>query len=245
MTVHRRVPFSTIPVGTVGVDTPANGGSRTIAREGCAATVESTYTKGQTMLYALDIETTGLSPLESKMVSVAVAAAGESMVFVSENEQSLFTDLTAWFTNPKRPRGVIVTWNGSGFDWPYMLTRAKTLGATEFLDALSIKPSAERAPVYKPIDGHEGGYAVGFAGYDHADIMRPWKPWSQDRGISNSLKAVAKANAIDVIEVDRTKIDSLSRAELVAYNISDVAATLTLAERLGTNINPWLDSTLT
>jgi len=196
------------------------------------------------MLYALDIETTGLSPLESKMVSVAVAAAGESMVFVSENEHSLFTDLTAWFTSPKRTRGTIVTWNGSGFDWPYMLTRAKTLGATEFLSHLAINPTPERAPVYKPIEGHDGGYAVSFAGYDHADIMRPWKPWSQTKGISNSLKSVAKANGIEVIEVDRTKIDSLSRAELVAYNISDVAATLTLAEKLGSGIEPWLDSTL-
>ena len=196
------------------------------------------------MLYALDIESTGLNPGESKMVSVAVAAPGESMVFVSDNESSLFSDLTAWFKNPQRERGTIVTWNGSGFDWPYLLTRAQAVGADEFLAALTIRQHDERMPVYQPIAGHTGGYAVSFAGFDHADIMRPWKPWSKEQGISNSLKSVAKAKGIEVIEVDRTKIDSLSRAELVAYNISDVAATLTLAEQLGDGINPWLDSRL-
>ena len=109
---------------------------------------------------------------------------------------------------------------------------------------LTIVEHEERKPTYNPIAGHTGGYAVNFAGHDHADIMRPWKSWSSAQKISNSLKSVAKANGIEVIEVDRTKITELSRAELVAYNISDVAATLTLAEKLGTDIDSWQDSKL-
>ncbi len=196
------------------------------------------------MLYALDIESTGLSPLESKMVSVAIAAPEESLVLVSEDEVSLFRDLTSWLKNTRREKGTIVTWNGAGFDWPYMYTRAMTLGVEEFLAELTIIEHEDRRPVYNPIAGHNGGYVVSFAGHDHADIMRPWKSWSKERNISNSLKAVAKANGIDVIEVDRTKIAELSRAELVAYNISDVAATLTLADTLGQTIETWKDSLL-
>ena len=196
------------------------------------------------MLYALDIESTGLSPLDSKMVSVAIAAPEESLVIVSEDEASLFHDLTSWLKSSRREKGTIVTWNGAGFDWPYMYTRAKALGAEEFLAELTIVEHEERKPTYNPIAGHTGGYVVSFAGHDHADIMRPWKSWSKERNISNSLKSVAKANGIEVIEVDRTKIAELSRAELVAYNISDVAATLTLAEKLGTEIDSWQDSKL-
>lgn len=196
------------------------------------------------MLYALDIETHGLDPNEAAVVSIAVASPEESVVFDSKNEATLFGDTLAWFANPHRTRGTIVTWNGAGFDWPYLQTRAQLLGMHEFLAALTLVPSDKRMPPYKPIEGHNGGYLVAFAGYDHVDVMRPWKPWSKERNISNALKVVAKANGIDVIEVDRTKIAELSRQELIAYNISDVDATLILAEKLGADLEIWRDSHL-
>lgn len=224
---------------------PGKRGVRGDCRRGAGCYgIRGPLVKGTKMLYALDIESTGLSPIESKMVSVAIAAPDESLVLVSEDEVSLFRDLTAWLKNSRRKPGTIVTWNGAGFDWPYMYTRAMALGVGEFLDELTIVEHEERRPTYKPIEGHNGGYAVSFAGHDHADIMRPWKSWSVSQKISNSLKSVAKAKGIDVIEVDRTKITELSRAELVAYNISDVAATLTLAEQLGPDIEHWKDSRL-
>jgi uncharacterized protein YprB with RNaseH-like and TPR domain len=196
------------------------------------------------VLYALDIETTGLSPLQSKMVSVAVASRDESFVIISEDEHRLFTDLTNWLCSPHREKGTIVTWNGGGFDWPYMLTRAELIRAEDFLSNLTMVPSDDRPPVYKPTEGHAGGYIVKFGGHDHVDIMRPWKPWSVEKGIRNGLKDVSKAHGIEVIEVDRTKISSLTRAELVAYNISDVAATYELAEKLGDTLETWRDSKL-
>lgn len=195
------------------------------------------------MLYALDIETEGLDPTVERVISIAIAAEAESVVFDSSIESTLFDDLLHWLHNPARG-GTLVTWNGCGFDWPYLYTRAVALGKTEFLEALTMTPSDQRRPPYKPLNGHSGGYAVQFAGYDHIDVMRPWKPWSLERGISNALKVVARANGIDVIEVDRTNMAALSRQELVAYNISDVDATLTLAKRLGSDIEQFRDSSL-
>jgi uncharacterized protein YprB with RNaseH-like and TPR domain len=194
--------------------------------------------------YALDIETEGLDPLEQKIVSIAVAGETDSIVLDGKNELALLEDIAAWFTNPHRETGCIVTWNGSAFDWPYMETRAKICGATNFLAALKMTLSPQRPPVYKPTNGHLGGYVVQFAGFDHADVMFPWRPWAKQMGIGGGLKPVAKANGLTVIEVDRTKITELSRTELVAYNMSDVDATLTLALKLGDEIEKWYDSAL-
>lgn len=196
------------------------------------------------MLYAFDIETTGLNPEEDRVVSLAVATETESVVFDSAVEETLFDDILSWFTNPRRPGGVIVTWNGCAFDWPFLSTRAHLLGHVEFLDAVTMLPTEHRKAPYKPLTGHCGGYAVQFAGHDHADIMRAWKSWSSARGTSNALKVVAREHGIDVIEVDRERIVELPRHELVAYNISDVDATLTLAVTLGKDISNWLDSSL-
>lgn len=195
------------------------------------------------MLYGFDIETLGLDPTvdDARVVSVAACSADESVVFDNRNERVLLDDVASWLTNPSRTRGVLVTWNGSAFDWPYLQTRAALVGSS-LADCLHMVESDLRAPSYQPIGGHRGGYLVAVSGWDHADIMRAWRPWAKANGLRSALKVVAKAHDIEVIEVDRTRIDELSRTELVAYNLSDVEATRVLAEQLGDDIKQWLDS---
>jgi DNA polymerase elongation subunit (family B) len=196
-----------------------------------------------TVLYGFDIETLGLDPTvdDARVVSVAACSTSESVVFDNNNERVLLDDVAAWLDNPSRTRGVLVTWNGSAFDWPYLQTRARLVGSR--LDAMMrLVQSDLRAPAYQPIGGHTGGYLVDVAGWDHADVMRAWKPWAKANNMRAALKVVARAHGIDVIEVDRERINELSRTELVAYNLSDVEATRILAEKLGDDIDAWLDS---
>ena len=190
-------------------------------------------------LFALDIETSGLSPLESLVVSIAICSDGEFVVWESKNEKRLLDDLAYWLDT--RDKGVIVTWNGSAFDWPFLFTRASIVGS-RLASMITLFEAETRAPQYGPIGGHTGGYLVNAAGWDHIDAMLPWRERAKANGHRWALKAVAKIHGIDVVEVDRERITELPKKDLAAYNISDVDATLQLAEKLGDELFEWLDS---
>lgn len=189
-------------------------------------------------LYAFDIETTGLNPSEDVVRSIAVCSHAATVVWENANERELLDDFHHWLTS--RTPGTLISWNGSGFDIPFLMSRAAATGSPlgRILVARTV-PS--RSPQYGPLAGHDGGYILAAAGWDHIDAMLPWRDISQRDGLRYNLKAVARRNNIDVIEVDRTAIADLSAAELAAYNVSDVAATLTLAERLGDELDEWRD----
>jgi uncharacterized protein YprB with RNaseH-like and TPR domain len=192
-------------------------------------------------LAAIDIETTGLSPLDCKVVSVAIATDDETVVWENADEATMLADLATWITSPSRTPGVFVTWNGSAFDWPFLATRA-AVHNSPLSTLLHLVPSADRTPRYGAIGGHDCGYLVNVGGWDHLDAMLPWRPIAKARGISAGLKPVSRSEGIEVIEVDRERISDLTRAELMAYNVSDVAATLELARRLGDQVDTWMDS---
>lgn len=190
-------------------------------------------------LTAMDIETSGLSPLESHVVSIAICSDQEFIVWESQDEKRLLDDFAYWLDT--RDKGVIVTWNGSAFDWPFLFTRANTVGS-RLATKITLVQAETRDPQYGPIDGHTGGYLVNVEGWDHIDAMLPWRVRAKAAGHRWALKAVAKVHGIDVVEVDRERITELPKKDLAAYNISDVDATLQLAEKLGDELFEWLDS---
>lgn len=191
-------------------------------------------------LVAMDIETTGLSPIESHVVSIAICSDEEFIVWESKNEKRMLDDFAYWLSS--RDNGTIVTWNGAAFDWPFLFTRARTVGS-KLANMITLTLSETRKPSYSPLDGHEGGYLVSAAGWDHIDVMCPWREIGKAEGHSYALKKVARLKGIEVVEVDRTRITELSKQELAAYNISDVDATLQLAVMLGEDqLFEWTDS---
>lgn len=190
-------------------------------------------------LTAMDIETSGLSPLESHVVSIAICSDQEFIVWESQDEKRLLDDFAYWLDT--RDKGAIVTWNGSAFDWPFLFTRANTVGS-RLATKITLVQAETRDPQYGPIGGHTGGYLVNVEGWDHIDAMLPWRDRAKAAGHRWALKAVAKVHGIDVVEVDRERITELPKKDLAAYNISDVDATLQLAEKLGDELFEWLDS---
>lgn len=198
--------------------------------------------------YALDIETdteadrvdpqipAGLDPQAGRIVSVAVCGASAAAVFDDTDERFVLDSLTGWLQAPGRESGVVVTWNGSGFDVPYLSDRHRTVGAA---GRPLLVASRARPPKYGPLPGHSGGYLARFGRHGHADVAFAWKAWAASQGVAWSLKPVAVANGIDVIEVDRERVGALTVAERAAYNLSDVNATLQLA-RLAAD-RGWLE----
>src|SRR4051794_18369466 len=95
-------------------------------------------------LYGLDIETdTSVDGLDSScaaIVAVGVSWDGGDVVFRGPEAQ-LLRSLDKWLR--RMPSGVLVTWNGSGFDLPFLADRAALAGVRLGLE-LTADPFVER-----------------------------------------------------------------------------------------------------
>ena len=188
-------------------------------------------------LYALDIETftgvfadgrqaNGLDPNNSRVMSVAVWSASERVYLEAEDEVVVLDLLAAWIE--AHPAAVIVTWNGAGFDFPFLAARAEQTGS-RLASLLQLTVSHDRVPPYGPLPGFSGGCLVRAGACDHVDVMFAYRGLAESAGIRNSLKPVSRLFGIEVLEVDREAMHDLDPMELVAYNFSDVRATYLLA----------------
>src|SRR4051812_37116972 len=108
------------------------------------------------LLYGLDIETdttvNGLDPAHAAIVAVGVSGDVGDVVFRGP-ERRLLRSLDAWLR--RMPAGVVVTWNGSGFDLPFLADRAARVGIRFGLE-LAAEMSVE--PRHPPIAGHAFPY---------------------------------------------------------------------------------------
>lgn len=185
------------------------------------------------VLYAFDIETTSLTWDTGRVKTVAVCSAEHSWVFEDDDETLVLRELRAHMA--ALPAGVVVTWNGAFFDGPYLAGRADTLGVehpcTLFADR-SLTPKYDPQPGFPRYGMHPIFDACGTGLHAHADIAFAWRELAETAGVHWGLKPVARSEGLEVIEVDRTRMDALSRDERMAYNLSDVHATLGLARRL-------------
>jgi DNA polymerase elongation subunit (family B) len=187
-------------------------------------------TTGASLLYGLDIETDtaidGLDPRVSPVVAVALSGADGDDVFVG-SEPALLGALDRRLA--ALPPGIIVTWNGSAFDLPFLADRAGRCGVRLGL-RLRLDPAI---PMRRdPLPGHEGAYRAGWHGHAHLDAYRLYR---SDVGrtlpVSCSLKAMARLVGLDCVEVERSRIHELSAEQLATYAASDAALARCLAER--------------
>jgi DNA polymerase elongation subunit (family B) len=171
-------------------------------------------------LYGLDIETDtargGLDPARTPVVAVAVVDGTTERVFTGA-EAFLLARLDEHLAS--LPSGVLVTWNGAGFDLPFLADRAHRLRVGI---GLQLTPDPSIGLRREPLAGHHTAYRASWYQHAHIDAYRLYRADAAPAlGVSCSLKSMARALGLPVIEVDRTRIHELDPEDLARYVASD------------------------
>ncbi len=186
------------------------------------------------LLYGLDIETDttvdGLDPSVAAIVAVSVASDDDDTVTFRGPEKQLLRALDRWLR--ARPAGVLVTWNGSGFDLPFLADRA-----ARHRVKLGLRLTADASLPHKhaPLVGHDAPYRARWHRHLHLDACCLYRTLLPE-GSSGALKAVARGAGLAVVEEDRTRLHDLDVGSLVRYAASDADLARQLAARV------WLDA---
>lgn len=163
----------------------------------------------------------------ASIVAVAVVGPDADVVFDEPDERSILTRLDA--TLAELGPGVIVTWNGAGFDLPFITTRAARLGVEL---GLQTRYDAAIPGHHEPLPGHPGRVRARWHRLAHLDGYQVFR---SDVGrvlpVSCGLKSLARLVGLPVVEVDRSAIHELSDAERRAYVASDATLARALVER--------------
>lgn len=181
--------------------------------------------------YGFDIETDttrgGLDPATSRIIAIGVAGDGWERTFTGR-EAYLLAEADAFLA--QLPPGHLVTWNGAGFDFPFLWDRAIAAGVA--LD-LYLSPDPRIPVPHGPPTGHQLAYRVRWGAHDHIDAYLELRATAHRVAGSARLKPFAALHGIDCLEHDYARLPSLSTAALERYVASDARATLHLAERYG------------
>jgi len=188
----------------------------------------------EVMLTALDIETEtrfggGLDPLGSSVVAVALAFDdGSVSVFDDADEAALLVRVDETL---RSRHGLLLTWNGAGFDLPFIAVRARILGIDNTI-GLVTRPDPALPVKYAPPPGLGDPVRARWCATAHVDVAHLYRSFAEANGLQWSLKPVARHHGLEPVEVDRTAIHDLSPSELEAYVASDALVTMDLARRL-------------
>ena len=190
-------------------------------------------------LYGLDIETDttvdGLDPSRSSVVAVSVSGPDGQVTFRGP-ERQLLRALDRHLRS--LDAGVLVTWNGSGFDLPFLADRAAALRIRLGLRLAADPTLPHRHP---PITGHDAPYRATWHRHGHLDaccLYRTLVP----AGTSCSLKGLARAAGLPVVEVDASAVHELDVHRLDRYVASDAWLARRLAERAWPEAGRLLDA---
>ncbi|MBL8778630.1 MAG: ribonuclease H-like domain-containing protein [Acidimicrobiales bacterium] len=181
--------------------------------------------------YGFDIETDttrgGLDPATSRIIAIGIAGDGWERSFTGR-EADVLAETDAFLA--QLPPGHLVTWNGAGFDFPFVWDRAIAAGVA--LD-LYLSPDPGILLPHGPPAGHRLAYRVRWGAHDHIDAYLELRPIAHRIAGSARLKPFAALHGIDCLEHDYARLPSLSASALERYVASDARATLRLAERYG------------
>jgi len=201
-------------------------------------------------VYAFDIETDnsaghGLDPRKAAITQISVVGSTLERVLTGDEVTLLdeFAEVLAGLD-----AGLIVGWNSTFFDWPFIATRMKVVGPTGLNAILELTPQPALRPKYDFTPGHTCGYSAIVATdtgthHAHLDVSLAWKAFAESFGTREdgtgrqvpvvpwSLKPVAKAAGIDMFELDRTRLHEYTPEETARYVLSDAIGTRELALR--------------
>lgn len=186
-----------------------------------------------TPLYGLDIETDtavdGLDPAVAAVVAVAVATPeGDHVLLGDEADILVGTDALLAALAP----GVIVTWNGAGFDLPFLARRAGRL-------ALDLGLRLWRDPV---LDAEGDVFRGAWHDHDHLDGYRLYRAdVGRSLRLPCGLKPLSRMVGLVPVEVDRSEIHRLGDAELRCYVASDARLARQLVLRRWPAATPFAD----
>lgn len=191
------------------------------------------------LLYGLDIETdttvNGLDPAVSSVVAVSLSTEDDTITFTGP-ERRLLRSLDRHLR--LLPRGVLVTWNGSGFDLPFLSDRAR---ATRVRLGLELTADASLPHKYAPLTGHDAPYRARWHRHGHLDACCLYRTLLPE-GTSCALKPVARDAGLVVREEDRERLHELSAGAMVRYAASDADLARLLAERVWLQAAAMLDA---
>ena len=191
------------------------------------------------IFWGLDIETDnstglGLDPTKAQIISIAMVCNDGQVWYRSartvEDERSMLIESSS-FLRETVTDGLIVTWNGGAFDWPFLTTRtAVQQTATPWALVLD----EDRQPKYEALNGYNGVYKVFTAtGASHLDMAYVMdREWAEKHDCSWSLKPVADALGFRDTALEHMRGESAYEVPahmLAAYNIHDSLITLRLA----------------
>ena len=121
-------------------------------------------------VYGLDIETDQtLDPSVGGVRTVVLSTAGRDQIFDGP-ERTLLTDLDDYLKS--LDPGLLATWNGGGFDLPFLADRASVFGLTLGL-VLAADPKI--ALQGEPLRGHRCAYRGAWYEHRHIDASRMYR----------------------------------------------------------------------
>lgn len=182
-------------------------------------------------LYGLDIETdtriNGLDASVAAIVAVALATSELCEVFRGP-EASLLTELNESLRH--LPPGVLVTWNGSSFDLPFIERRAAICNVP--LDLHCVDHALPRPPSNPELPRRHVRARWGH--HRHLDGLRLYR---SDVGralpVSCGLKPMSRLVGMQPLQLDAERLHEYTSAEIDAYVASDASMTRALV------VNRW------
>lgn len=157
----------------------------------------------------LDIETTSLSPFEGIVTVVSVHGGGTTQTFVKEDN---LEELPSYL----RKFGVLVTFNGSLFDLPFLSVHFPQLEPpAAHIDLRFLLYRIGQAGGLKRIEERLGlGNRDGVEGIRGLDAVRLWEEYR--RGNASALERLVRYNRADTVNLE----------PLLAYAVRELSARL-------------------
>jgi len=172
----------------------------------------------------LDIETTGLSPYGGIVTVVTVHGGGATRSFVAGDD---LEELPAYLGR----FGVLVTFNGSRFDVPFLLASfPQMVVPPAHIDLRFLLYRIGHAGGLKRIEQRLGvGDRTGVEGIDGLDAVRLWQEYR--RGSSTALDRLVRYNRADTVNLE--PLLHLAATELERRILPSFSSLETIADRVG------------
>jgi hypothetical protein len=170
-----------------------------------------------------DTSTGGLDPRTSAVIAVALSGDfGDEVVLGEERDILERTDHRV----AELGAGLLVTWNGAGFDLPFVEQRARMLGLELGLRTIEDPVRRSRREPARNAVRAQWHRLVHLDGYQlyRADV-------GHTLGLSCGLKPLARLIGLSPVELDRTTLHTREPSEVAQYVASDARIAAELVRR--------------